>query len=239
MPSEPIEMPSDTVMVLKITALAPAASAPAAAAFGQLVDVHVARGHLAPRRADADLRLGEVGAREADGVQHRPAGGARRAVDDGGREAAGRWARTARRRLMRRGLYHPVVAGDRRHRPGGDPPRCLARRGVPVPHPLGGAEGVPHRQDRRERRRRPSRTARCASATRSRIERPLGRTQIVVVRGLADRHIAKADARALYDDRRRRRRPRRWRCDASSGCSAPPWRPGSGPTSASAGCCAA
>jgi ribosome-associated heat shock protein Hsp15 len=33
-----------------------------------------------------------------------------------------------------------------------------------------------------------------------RIQRPLGRTQIVVVRGLADRHIAKADARALYDD---------------------------------------
>ncbi len=33
MPSEPIEMPSDTVMVLKITALAPAPSAPAAAAL--------------------------------------------------------------------------------------------------------------------------------------------------------------------------------------------------------------
>lgn len=33
-----------------------------------------------------------------------------------------------------------------------------------------------------------------------RIQRPLGRVQIVVVRGLADRHIAKAEARALYDD---------------------------------------
>ena len=32
------------------------------------------------------------------------------------------------------------------------------------------------------------------------ISRPLGRKQTVVVRGLADRHIAKADARALYDD---------------------------------------
>jgi ribosome-associated heat shock protein Hsp15 len=35
---------------------------------------------------------------------------------------------------------------------------------------------------------------------RLRIARPLGRIQLVVVRGLADRHIAKADARALYDD---------------------------------------
>lgn len=33
-----------------------------------------------------------------------------------------------------------------------------------------------------------------------RIERPLGRVQIVVVRGLAERHVAKAEARALYDD---------------------------------------
>ncbi|MGE0361931.1 MAG: RNA-binding S4 domain-containing protein [Vicinamibacterales bacterium] len=33
-----------------------------------------------------------------------------------------------------------------------------------------------------------------------RIERPLGRQQIVVIRGLADRHVAKAEARALYDD---------------------------------------
>jgi ribosome-associated heat shock protein Hsp15 len=33
------------------------------------------------------------------------------------------------------------------------------------------------------------------------ISRPLGRKQTVVVQGLADRHIAKADARALYEDR--------------------------------------
>jgi ribosome-associated heat shock protein Hsp15 len=32
------------------------------------------------------------------------------------------------------------------------------------------------------------------------IGRPLGRKQRVKVRGLADRHIAKADARALYED---------------------------------------
>ena len=33
------------------------------------------------------------------------------------------------------------------------------------------------------------------------ISRPLGRKQSVVVRGLADRHIAKAEARDLYEDR--------------------------------------
>jgi ribosome-associated heat shock protein Hsp15 len=33
------------------------------------------------------------------------------------------------------------------------------------------------------------------------IARPGGRRQIVVVQALAERHIARADARALYDDR--------------------------------------
>lgn len=33
------------------------------------------------------------------------------------------------------------------------------------------------------------------------ISRPLGRKQTVVVRALADRHLAKAAARELYDDR--------------------------------------
>jgi ribosome-associated heat shock protein Hsp15 len=33
------------------------------------------------------------------------------------------------------------------------------------------------------------------------ISRPLGRKQTVVIEGLADRHIAKAEARALYEDR--------------------------------------
>jgi ribosome-associated heat shock protein Hsp15 len=33
------------------------------------------------------------------------------------------------------------------------------------------------------------------------ISRPLGRKQTVVVLGLADKHIAKAEARQLYDDR--------------------------------------
>ena len=33
------------------------------------------------------------------------------------------------------------------------------------------------------------------------ISRPLGRKQIVVVQDLAERHVAKAEARALYEDR--------------------------------------
>jgi ribosome-associated heat shock protein Hsp15 len=33
------------------------------------------------------------------------------------------------------------------------------------------------------------------------ISRPLGRKQIVVICGLAERHIAKAEARTLYEDR--------------------------------------
>lgn len=32
------------------------------------------------------------------------------------------------------------------------------------------------------------------------ISRPLGRRQRIIVKGLADRHVAKAEARALYDD---------------------------------------
>jgi len=33
------------------------------------------------------------------------------------------------------------------------------------------------------------------------ISRPLGRKQTVVVEGIAERHVAKAEARALYEDR--------------------------------------
>ncbi len=33
------------------------------------------------------------------------------------------------------------------------------------------------------------------------IQRPMGRKQLITVRGIADKHIAKADARALYEDR--------------------------------------
>jgi ribosome-associated heat shock protein Hsp15 len=33
------------------------------------------------------------------------------------------------------------------------------------------------------------------------ISRPAGRKQLLVVRGIADKHISKAEARALYEDR--------------------------------------
>jgi hypothetical protein len=54
MPSVPMEMPSEMVMVLKMTALPPAALTPAAARGPALVDVHVAGRHHAPGGGDAD-----------------------------------------------------------------------------------------------------------------------------------------------------------------------------------------
>ena len=42
--------------------------------------------------------------------------------------------------------------------------------------------------------------ATCVRGTRSSISRPMGRKQRVAVYGLADKHISKADARALYED---------------------------------------
>ena len=71
MPGVPMEMPSETVMVLKVTALPPAASAPGGRLARQLADVHVAGCQIAPGRGDADLRLVEIGFAEADGAQHR------------------------------------------------------------------------------------------------------------------------------------------------------------------------
>ncbi len=71
-------MPSDTVMVLKVTALAPAASTPGRRQAGELVDVHVAGREIAPGRGDADLRLLEIGLAEAHGMQH---GASRRLFD--------------------------------------------------------------------------------------------------------------------------------------------------------------
>jgi hypothetical protein len=72
MPGVPIEMPSDTVIVLKVIAFAPASSTPRPPAR-QLVDVHVAGRQIAPGRGDADLRLLEIGVDEADRAQHRAA----------------------------------------------------------------------------------------------------------------------------------------------------------------------
>ena len=81
-PSVPIEMPSETVMVPNATGLAAGGGHAGRRARRQPVEVHVARRHLAPGRADADLRPGEVLAREADGVQHRPPRRTRGAVED-------------------------------------------------------------------------------------------------------------------------------------------------------------
>ena len=90
MPSVPIEMPSDTVIVLKMTAFPPAASAPAAASRARFVDVDVARRDLAPRGGDADLRTGKILTLEADGVEHGAARGAVGAVEH--RTGNARWA---------------------------------------------------------------------------------------------------------------------------------------------------
>ena len=74
MPGVPIEMPSDTVMVLKIDALAAGRIDARRRRARQLVDVHVAGREVAPGRGDADLRLAEIAIVEADRAQHRAAG---------------------------------------------------------------------------------------------------------------------------------------------------------------------
>ncbi len=81
MPSVPMEMPSEMVMVLNTTALPLAMLAPSAAFRRQLVDVHIAGCDHAPGRGDADLGLLEIGVIEADRAQHRAARGAVGAVD--------------------------------------------------------------------------------------------------------------------------------------------------------------
>ena len=81
MPSVPIEMPSDTVIVLKMTAFPPARIGARGRLPRQLVDVHVARRDLTPGRADPDLRLREVFPRESNRMQHRAPRRARRSVE--------------------------------------------------------------------------------------------------------------------------------------------------------------
>src|SRR5690606_21916418 len=56
----------------------------------QLVDMDVARRHLAPGGADADLRLLKILAGESDGVEHGASGRARGAVEHTGRMRAAR-----------------------------------------------------------------------------------------------------------------------------------------------------
>ena len=72
-PSVPIEMPSDTVMVPKMTAFPPAPFTPVDAR-AESVSMCMLHGVTSLQvGTHADLRLAEVGAREADGVQHRAA----------------------------------------------------------------------------------------------------------------------------------------------------------------------
>jgi len=64
----------DTVMVPNVVLLPPAALAPLRRRFGQLIDVHVARREVAPRRSDCRLRLLEIRPPNPDCTEHRPAG---------------------------------------------------------------------------------------------------------------------------------------------------------------------
>src|SRR5579862_4658493 len=66
--------------------LAPRRVNPCGGLAGEAVDVHVARGHHAPGRGYADLGSLEILAFETDGIKHRAAGGALRAVHDEGRK---------------------------------------------------------------------------------------------------------------------------------------------------------
>ena len=71
-PSWPMEIPSDTVIVPNSMATPPALADPPADVLGQRAQRHVARRDLVPRVGDADLRLGEVVVGQPDRPQHRP-----------------------------------------------------------------------------------------------------------------------------------------------------------------------
>ena len=91
-PSDPMEMPSETVMVLKMMALPPARLTPLFGLAGQLINVRVAGGDHAPGGGDADDGLAEILLFESDGVKHGAAGGALRPVQhNGGMGAQGRF----------------------------------------------------------------------------------------------------------------------------------------------------
>ena len=103
MPSWPMEMPSDTAMVMNSIGKPPAARTPSLASLAKSVEGEVAGGDLVPRRRHAHLRLVPVVVGHADGAEHRPGGGTGRAVGD----------------LVAADL-HPVRAGDGA--------RCVIRR---------------------------------------------------------------------------------------------------------------
>ena len=93
MPSDPIEMPSETVMVLKMMALPPAPLAPPSASRASwsmwaLQGVTMLQVEAMPMMGFMEILL-----LEADGVEHGAAGGAFRAVQhDGGIGAQRRFA---------------------------------------------------------------------------------------------------------------------------------------------------
>ena len=70
MPSVPIEMPSETPIVLNRMPTSPAACDALLHLGGQVQQVHVARVALEPHAGDADLRLLHVVFRHAGGVEH-------------------------------------------------------------------------------------------------------------------------------------------------------------------------
>ena len=71
---------------------------------------------------------------------------------------------------------------------------CLFRTRSEAQHACKGGKVVVNRQPAK-----PNRPMRIGDELE--ISRPFGRKQQIVVRGLADKHIARADARLLYEDR--------------------------------------
>ena len=82
MPSVPIEMPSETPIVLNCQPTSPAATTPFFTSRGQVQEVHVAGVAFEPHAGDADLGLVHVGFGEAGGVEHRLRGALRFGLGD-------------------------------------------------------------------------------------------------------------------------------------------------------------
>ena len=82
MPSWPMEMPSETAMVMNSMGKPPAARTPSLDRLASRSSGHVARRDLVPRRGHADLGLVPVVVGHADGPQHGPGRGAGGPVGD-------------------------------------------------------------------------------------------------------------------------------------------------------------
>ncbi len=88
MPGEPMEMPSDTVMVFEQHALAPCRIHALRRGTRQLGDMHIARREIGPGGGNADLRLAEIGIGETHRAQHGARGSLLRSIHDQSRIAA-------------------------------------------------------------------------------------------------------------------------------------------------------